>query len=193
MLRRIAITAGAVAALALLATGVRADDHERDEDEAHEHHERGDHHGRQREREAGRRSGAERIPAASTPAVPPGALPLYAKECGSCHLAYPPHLLPAQSWTKVMAGLDKHFGANAELDAESRATIERWLVERARKSLVDGAPLRATELPWFARKHRKVKDAVSRPSIKSLANCAACHTGADSWDFDEDGVRIPRS
>ena len=45
--------------------------------------------------------------------------PVYKEECGSCHMAYPPGLLPARSWTKVMSGLDNHFGDNAELDAAS--------------------------------------------------------------------------
>ena len=29
---------------------------------------------------------------------------LYAEECGSCHFAYPPGLLPASSWQQVMTG-----------------------------------------------------------------------------------------
>ena len=28
-------------------------------------------------------------------------------ECGSCHVAYPPGLLPAASWRAIMAGLDR--------------------------------------------------------------------------------------
>ena len=47
--------------------------------------------------------------------------PTYAEECGSCHLAYPPGLLPAASWAKLMAGLRQHFPAAdlvaAHLDA----------------------------------------------------------------------------
>ena len=188
MTRKIAIAAGAVAAAALLATAVRAGEHERDEDEDDEHAHHG-HSGRGRnehERDPGGRSGGERPPASAA------VHPAYAKECGSCHLAFPPNLLPAASWSEIMAGLDRHFGQNAEIDAESRATIERWLVERARRAPEDGAPLRLTEGAWFRRKHRKVQDAAARPSVGSLANCAACHPGAERWDFDEDGVKIPR-
>lgn len=186
MMRKIAIAAGAVAAAALLASAVRAGEDERDEDEEHEHHGR---HGRGRsegERGAGGRSGGERAPASAA------IHPAYAKECGACHLAFPPRLLPAASWTKLMAGLDRHFGQDAELDGESRATIERWLVERARRGPEDGAPLRLTEGAWFRREHRKVEDAAARPSVRTLANCAACHPGAERWDFEEDGVKIPR-
>ena len=28
--------------------------------------------------------------------------PVYVEECGSCHMAYPPGLLPALSWQKIM-------------------------------------------------------------------------------------------
>ena len=42
--------------------------------------------------------------------------PIYQEECASCHMAYPPGLLPARSWEKIMAGLESHFGDNAELE-----------------------------------------------------------------------------
>jgi hypothetical protein len=31
-----------------------------------------------------------------------------------------------------------------------------------------------------------------RASIKSAANCGACHSGAARGDFDEDRVKIPQ-
>jgi hypothetical protein len=42
------------------------------------------------------------------------------KGCGSCHMAFPPQMLPARSWTAIMDGLDKHLGENVVLDAERR-------------------------------------------------------------------------
>jgi hypothetical protein len=39
--------------------------------------------------------------------------PLLAKhreECAACHSAYPPGMLPAASWQRVMANLPRHFG-----------------------------------------------------------------------------------
>ncbi len=120
--------------------------------------------------------------------------PAYAKECGACHLAFPPSMLPAASWRTMLAGLDRHFGQNAELDDATRDRLEGWLTARAGGDLRGGgAPQRITELAWFTKEHRKVPaDAVARPAIRSLANCAACHQGAAQWDFDEDRVRIPR-
>src|SRR5690606_14789629 len=34
-------------------------------------------------------------------------------ECGACHMAYPPGLLPWPVWRDMLAGLDDHFGENA--------------------------------------------------------------------------------
>jgi len=120
---------------------------------------------------------------------------VFEKECGGCHLAYPPALLPSASWRGLMGGLDRHFGQNAELDEPQRARLEGWLVERAGQARPGsgGAPRRITELAWFRDEHREVpRGAAARPSVRSMANCGACHQDAARWDFDGDRVRIPR-
>ena len=53
------------------------------------------------------------------------------QECGSCHLAYPPTLLPKASWQGLMTGLDDHFGENASLDPATRTDILRFLEAHA--------------------------------------------------------------
>ena len=121
--------------------------------------------------------------------------PAYLKECGACHIAYPPGSLPAASWRALFSGLDRHFGEDANLEPAVREGIERWVVARAgAERLRTGTPsLRVTELSWFRDEHDEVPaDAAARPSVRSLANCSACHPGAERWDFDEDRVRIPR-
>lgn len=55
----------------------------------------------------------------------------WAEECGSCHVAFPPQLLPAASWTRIMDGLSDHFGENAELPAETAERIRAYLVAHA--------------------------------------------------------------
>ena len=57
--------------------------------------------------------------------------PAYKEECGSCHMAYPPGLLPARSWTRMMAGLEDHFGDDADLDQDTYTAISRILVENS--------------------------------------------------------------
>ena len=126
-------------------------------------------------------------------------------ECGSCHTAFHPGLLPERSWRKLMDGLDRHFGENAALDAASRKAITEFLAanaadridaRRARKvaaSIPAGqAPLRISASPWFVRKHDEVRAEVwKRKSVGSAANCTACHAGADKGVFSEREIRIP--
>lgn len=114
-------------------------------------------------------------------------------ECGVCHLAYPPQLLPARSWRALMSGLDSHFGADASLDPATAAEIAAFLERHAGRDRDGTTPLRITETPWFQCKHRRISDAVwARTAIKSRTNCSACHAGAERGDYDDDAVRIPR-
>ena len=44
-----------------------------------------------------------------------------------------PGCCPPASWRRTMAGLERHFGQNAELDAETGASLEGWLVAGRRR------------------------------------------------------------
>jgi hypothetical protein len=121
----------------------------------------------------------------------------YLSECGSCHLAYPPGLLPAVSWQRMMQGLERHYGTDASLDPAVTAELSSWLQANAGtyKRVRGEAPPedRITLSRWFAHKHDEVApDVFKRPAIKSAANCAACHEGAQQGDFNEHRVRIPK-
>jgi cytochrome c553 len=127
--------------------------------------------------------------------LPRNTPPSYAQECGSCHTAYPPGLLPARSWQRVMSGLDKHYGTDASLDAATVQQLSAWLQANAGtyKRVAEEPPQdRITRSAWFERKHRKLNPAVwKHANVKSAANCAACHTGADKGDFNDDNLRFP--
>lgn len=121
-------------------------------------------------------------------------LPKYQQECSACHIAYPPSMLPATSWARVMASLDKHYGTNASLDAVSVAELSRWLQAQAGKSerKSENPPQdRITKSAWFVREHDEVSSAVWK-RIGSASNCVACHSGAASGNFGEHDVRIPK-
>ena len=122
--------------------------------------------------------------------------PLYQQECGACHTAYQPGLLPQVSWQHLMDNLPRHFGVDASLDAAQGKTIANWLgTHAATYRRVSEAPPedRITRSAWFVRKHREVAPATfKRAAIGSPANCTACHRSADQGDFDEDNVRIPK-
>lgn len=139
------------------------------------------------------------------PDVAPVKNELYRSECGSCHFAYQPGLLPARSWQKLMGSLQDHFGENAELDAETRQQLTDYLVlhaaevsktrrsSRILRSVGDDTPLRITDVPYIRREHDEIPMRLIRdnPDVRSLSNCAACHTRADTGSFAERDIRIP--
>ena len=119
----------------------------------------------------------------------------YIAECAACHTAYAPGLLPARSWQRIMSGLDKHYGTDASLDDATVKQLSTWLQANAGtyKRVNEEPPQdRLTRSAWFERKHHEIPSSVwKHASVKSAANCAACHTGADRGDFDDDNIRLP--
>lgn len=126
-------------------------------------------------------------------------LPRYAQECGACHTAYAPGLLPAPAWARVMGRLDRHYGADATLDPAEAQVIAAWLAREAGPDAGTGAGAadlaaddRITTRRWFVREHRPVDAATWRlPSVGSPSNCAACHLGADQGRYSEHALRWP--
>lgn len=124
----------------------------------------------------------------------------FTEECTSCHMAFPPQMLHADSWRAMMGGLSKHFGTDASLDEKRRTAITDFLVAQSggRKTGdtrdAQGKPLlRITETARFERKHREIAAATwRRASIKSPANCTACHAQAAAGDYNERAIRIPK-
>lgn len=133
---------------------------------------------------------------------------VYKEECGSCHFAFQPGLLPEASWRKLMEAnaLADHFKQNAELDESARKHIldllvansaEKSYFKRSRKimaSLDEGmAPLRITETPYIEEKHEEVEEKIDikKSKVKSFANCDKCHQKANDGIFDDDTVMIP--
>src|SRR5690606_13621284 len=62
---------------------------------------------------------------------PPVADPVVKEECGSCHLAFAPSMLPARSWERMMATLGEHFGDDATVEPAVAARIAKYLVDNA--------------------------------------------------------------
>jgi nitrate/TMAO reductase-like tetraheme cytochrome c subunit len=131
---------------------------------------------------------------------------MYQKECGSCHMAYQPQLLPQRSWSKMMKKLDNHFDVDASLDANYNKTILVYLTSNAgdvkastkyfskmSNSITSNeTPLRISQTPYFLREHRKIpKRFIEQKEVKSLANCTACHTTANQGSYSERAIKIP--
>lgn len=129
-------------------------------------------------------------------ASPAPADPVYAAECGSCHLPYAPQLLAAPAWERIVGGLDRHFGVDASVDAAAAARIRTYLVAGAQPpggKRYDPAATRITQAQWYVREHRKVLARAGTVNAPAAANCAACHPDAARGSFDEHDVRAPRA
>ena len=122
------------------------------------------------------------------------------KECGGCHIAFPPQMLPSRSWTKLMGDLANHFGENASLDQAVQDDIATYLAAHAADApatkggarftkgvSADSVPLRITDTPYWKREHNEIAaSCFSDPKIKSKANCISCHRTADKGEFLEE-------
>ena len=130
----------------------------------------------------------------------------YKEECGSCHFAYQPSLLPSRSWQQLMAQLEDHFGENAELEANTQKTLTDYLVNHSanfspdrlavnlmRRLAKNKTPLRITEMPYLKHEHNKIpkKMVTGNAEVKSLSYCDKCHTQAESGSYLEKDIRIP--
>ena len=168
-----------VMCLASAAIYAHDDDDENEHEQRHQKHEHREHSKSENDRHSS---------AATSPKLK--------EECGSCHIVYPPNLLPAESWRAVMGNLNKHFGTDASLDAATQKELSAELQNSAssRNENSSGKPvLRITETRWFQREHDEVSQRVWRnPKVKSASNCGACHTQAAQGKFNERDIRMPR-
>lgn len=130
---------------------------------------------------------------------------VFKQECGACHFAYQPGLLPSGSWEKLLSNLPSHFGEEIFLEEKSKNIVsdylqanaaERSSAKRARKilkSLRGQTPLRITDTPYIQEKHHELNSTIfTRESIVSRSNCIACHSTAEQGNYDDDFVKIPK-
>lgn len=133
---------------------------------------------------------------------------LYIKECASCHFGYQPGLLPSKSWDKVMNNLSNHFGTDASIAKEDYDKIYKYIMENSADKALEykrsnrivnslaqylNDPVDAiTKVPYFIKEHREIpKRLIVQDEVKSLSNCIACHTTANSGNYGERGIKIP--
>jgi cytochrome b len=146
-----------------------------------------------------------RLSSLPVPGVPSAALdPVYAKECGSCHFAYPPSLAGKATWTAVMAGLADHFGENASLDAATTTKLTDWLIANSGEhwdTLAAHAfrvanptdPQRITANATWVRIHRELPESDFKSAkVSAKGACAACHGDAATGRFAPQQISIPK-
>lgn len=128
--------------------------------------------------------------------VPPVTHQATLEECGECHMAYQPALLPRESWAAIMDDLPNHFGEDASLPPGLTAEIRAYLVGASApaRRQAERPALKITEQRWWRHEHDDIRaPAWQDPKVGARGNCPACHRGAergiyedddDGWDWD---------
>lgn len=131
---------------------------------------------------------------------------LYLKECGSCHFAYQPGLLPQNAWDKMMNNLENHFDTDASLAKEDWISISNYLNQNSaeknmqyKRSNRIVSSLRSAEIPdsisktpYMIAKHNEIRPSlITQKEVKGIFNCIACHTTADRGIYSERDINIP--
>ena len=105
-------------------------------------------------------------------------------ECGDCHMAFPPETLSKMAWTKIINGLEDHYGEDASLDAATTAHIldfhlknsnDVTNVRASQKWRMAFPAMRIVEANRFIKKHKGCEAAWVHKDVGSKANCLACH------------------
>jgi hypothetical protein len=103
---------------------------------------------------------------------------LWRKECGACHMAFPPGLLASADWLTIMAQLDKHFGVDASLGLVAKDEIASYLKQNGAGGHSSGEQHqlpRITMTTRFESKHRSAIRLWRKGELKSLSDCGVCH------------------
>jgi len=139
----------------------------------------------------------------------------YQSECGSCHFAYLPGLLPARSWEALLKKPDEHFGETLALDPETLRHIREYLAANAgdrsdftgpkqffHRMSDDTTPLRITSLRMFKHYHSSVLYKMGlAPGLnnvrdftpqarKAMLDCGSCHEKAAAGSFAQKEIII---
>lgn len=128
--------------------------------------------------------------------------PLFVKECASCHILYPPNLLPKKSWEIMMSDLENHFGDDASIPEESNKNILAFLVKNSAEtsttkaswkfltSIGDKDIIALTKTAFWEKKHRDIpKELFENKEIKSKANCKACHSDVEKGLIENENIK----
>jgi cytochrome b len=125
----------------------------------------------------------------------------WVSECGGCHLAYHPSLLPQRSWSKLFATQHSHFGEDLALEGDTLARLEAFAAAHPAERLespvawkmaatiaADAAPLRITETPYWRERHERVDAAAWKRVHRS--ECGACHQDAARGTFAPGAIEV---
>jgi len=127
-------------------------------------------------------------------------------ECGDCHMAYSPILLPARSWNKLLDNQDNHFEEDLALEPDTIKEIRQFLTTHAADKTLDReaaykinrsipsdqTPLQITKTGYWIHKHDNIGASVwKQANVRSRGNCSSCHLDAEKGTFQDAAMHIP--
>lgn len=121
-------------------------------------------------------------------------------ECSDCHNLIPPHLLPKESWVKLMEEQSEHYDEDLELEKSLTKSIEKFLVDNAShtstseasyklsKEIKDSKLFTITDTDYWKLTHKDIpKEVYKSDEVETKSNCVACHKDLESGIiFDSD-------
>ncbi len=130
----------------------------------------------------------------------------FADECGSCHITYPPYLLPQRSWRLMMSDLENHFGDDASIDKKTNLSILAFLDKYSAENSTHEAALKIlkslkennstiaiTKTPYWQKRHKHIdKNIFLTKDVKSKANCSACHKDIEYGLIESERIKVPK-
>ena len=131
--------------------------------------------------------------------VPIPAFTPYTQQCNVCHFAYPPGMLPAGSWKKLLDDMPQHFTGQVMINVDTQEEISQWLQANAGTfALVNEEPPqnRITKSAWWTKIHmdnKKIPASVwKKPTISKGSSCVTCHLTAPKGAYNAKTVQVPK-
>lgn len=106
---------------------------------------------------------------------------LYLENCGSCHVALPPEVMPTETWRRLLLEPEQHYGQQLPLLIGPVVLVMWDYLRTFSRSHVDKEliPYRVTESRYFKALHPQV----DLPHPVRPATCAVCHPGATDYNY----------
>lgn len=131
--------------------------------------------------------------------------PEFENECGSCHITYPPYLLPKRSWVAMMQDLENHFGDDASIDNKTNLSILAFLKANSAENATHEAAFKIlkslkgndstiaiTKTPYWKGRHKHIENEIFlSQDVKSRANCSACHQNIEYGLIENTLIKVP--
>lgn len=107
-------------------------------------------------------------------------LELYQKNCGTCHMALPPAVMPRETWQQLLQDA-QHYGVGLQLPIDPPRLLIWQYLQFASRPLVseEETPYRMRNSRYFQALHPRVKFT----SPITISSCLQCHPGAMQYDF----------